>query len=194
MRKEKTMKKIWMKKPRAKGAWIVAPFGAGIGVGAALMYLLDPERGKRRRALAKDKLVHATHVTAQEADVTSRNAVNHVRGVIARIRSRVKSEHVPDSVLAERVRARIGHLVPHAGSIDVTVRDGRATLAGPALGSELDALLADLARVRGIVGIDNRLGLPEETRATSDTPVEAALPAAAPPAERRRKPDVATVS
>lgn len=188
------MKKIWMKKSRMKGAWIAAPLGAGIGVGAALMYLLDPERGKRRRALAKDKLVHATHVTAQEADVTSRNAVNHVRGLIARMRSRVRSERVPDSVLAERVRARLGHLAPHAGSIDVTVREGRVTLAGPAVGSALDALLTDVARVRGVVGIDNRLGVPEETRETSDAPVEAALPAAAPPAERRRKADVATVS
>ena len=189
------MKKIWMKKPRTKAVRIAAPLGAGIGVGAALMYLLDPERGKRRRALAKDKLVHATHVAAQEADVTSRSAVNHVRGVIARMRSRVKPEHVPDAVLAERVRARIGHLVPHAGSIEVTVRDGRVTLAGPAVGSDLDVLLTDVARVRGVVGIDNRLGVLEETRATSDAPVEAAaLPAAAPPAERRRKADVSTVS
>ncbi len=30
---------------------------SGIGVGAALMYVLDPDRGRRRRALARDKAV-----------------------------------------------------------------------------------------------------------------------------------------
>ena len=33
----------------------------GLGLGAALMYVLDPERGKRRRALVRDKAVRAAH-------------------------------------------------------------------------------------------------------------------------------------
>ncbi|HEX9149329.1 MAG TPA: YtxH domain-containing protein, partial [Thermoanaerobaculia bacterium] len=62
-----------------KKIWMVAPLGAGIG--AALMYLFDPERGKRRRALVRDKLVHATHATAQKVGVASRDATNHLQGL-----------------------------------------------------------------------------------------------------------------
>ena len=35
----------------------------GIGIGAALMYLLDPDRGRRRRALVRDKAVHFARVS-----------------------------------------------------------------------------------------------------------------------------------
>ena len=33
----------------------------GVGLGAALMYMLDPDRGKRRRALVQDKVTAAGH-------------------------------------------------------------------------------------------------------------------------------------
>ncbi|HMA16850.1 MAG TPA: BON domain-containing protein [Thermoanaerobaculia bacterium] len=173
-----------------KKSWIAAPLGAGIG--AAVMYLFDPERGKRRRALVRDKFAHATRASAQRAGVASRDVANHLRGAIARARSKVTSKSVPDSVLAERVRAQIGHVIPHAGSIDVTVRDGRVTLAGPTVEGNLDALLSEIARVRGVAGIDNRLGVPEEPHGASELPAPA--PSAAFPVERRRGEDVTTVS
>jgi hypothetical protein len=39
-------------------------FGAGLGVGTGLMYVLDPQQGKRRRALLRDKLVWLQRKTA----------------------------------------------------------------------------------------------------------------------------------
>lgn len=139
----------------------------GVGVGAALMYLFDPEKGKRRRALLRDKFVHVTHSAGEKLDVKSRDAANRVQGLVARTKSLLTSERVPDTVVAERVRARLGHVVSHPGSIDVTVKDGRVTLGGPALSRELDALLDDVARVRGVTGVENKLELHEEPGSVS---------------------------
>jgi len=133
----------------------------GLGVGAALMYLFDPERGNRRRALLRDKVFHVAHSTREKLDVKSRDAANRLHGLLARGKSLVTRERVPDTVVAERVRSRIGHVVSHPGSIEVAVQDGRVTLAGPALSGELDPLLCEVERVRGVTGVENKLELHE---------------------------------
>jgi osmotically-inducible protein OsmY len=71
-------------------------------------------------------------------------------------------ERVPDSIVAERVRSRIGHVVSHPGSIEIAAQDGRVTLAGPALRRELDPLIREVERVRGVTGVENKLELHEE--------------------------------
>src|SRR5438132_5811675 len=61
---------------------------AGAAVGAGLMYLLDPEGGRRRRALLRDQLVSAAHKTTDAVDATSRDMTNRARGVVAELRGR----------------------------------------------------------------------------------------------------------
>ena len=39
--------------------------GAGLGIGTSVMYLFDPDRGKRRRALLRDKLVWIQRKTGE---------------------------------------------------------------------------------------------------------------------------------
>jgi hypothetical protein len=48
----------------------------GIGLGAGLMYLLDPILGKRRRAQLRDQAVHLWHETEDAARVVARD-VSH---------------------------------------------------------------------------------------------------------------------
>jgi hypothetical protein len=72
----------------------------GLGVGAALMYPFDPERGKRRRALLRDKVIHVAHSAGKRLDVRSRDAANRLHGLAARTRSLLKRERVPDAVVA----------------------------------------------------------------------------------------------
>jgi hypothetical protein len=118
--------------------------------GAAVMYLLDPDAGRRRRARLRDRLVSMAHRTGDAMDSTSRDVTNRARGVVAELRSRLASEVVPDDVLHERVRARIGAAVGHAGAIQTGVVDGRVTLRGPILAHEVDRLLRRVRAVRGV--------------------------------------------
>jgi uncharacterized membrane protein len=135
---------------------------AAASVGAALMYLLDPDRGNRRRALIRDRLVSTVRRAGDAAEVTARDVANRARGGLAELASWVASRPVDDHLVAERVRSRLGSLVSHPRSIDVAVRDGRVTLSGPVLADEVDQLLAGVGRVRGVRGIDDRLQVHRE--------------------------------
>ena len=54
----------------------------GIGIGAALMYILDPDQGRRRRALLRDKLVSMSNKTSRAVGRTSRDLRNRAQGVV----------------------------------------------------------------------------------------------------------------
>ena len=55
----------------------------GVGVGAALMYMFDPERGRTRRKLLGDKLVACTNDLTDVAGSKARDLRNRARGVLA---------------------------------------------------------------------------------------------------------------
>jgi len=131
----------------------VAPLGRvllGAAIGAGIMYLLDPDGGRRRRALVRDQLVSAGHRASDAVGATSRDMTNRARGVVAELRGRLRREQPDDDVLRERVRARIGSVVGHASAIETHVSDGCVTLRGPVLTEEVDRLLR---RVRGVRGV-----------------------------------------
>lgn len=121
------------------------------------MYLLDPERGRPRRARVRDALTSTVHELRDGADVTALDLKNRARGSVAELRSIVERRPPTDAELAERVRARIGGVVSHPRAIDVRVENGRVSLSGPVLADEVDELLATVASARGVQGVDNLL-------------------------------------
>jgi uncharacterized membrane protein len=130
----------------------------GLGLGAALMYLLDPERGRRRRAMMRDGISSRVWDSGEFLEKTGRDLGNRARGLVARARGRVVAEGpVDDEVLAERVRSKMGRSVSHPGSIEVIAQDGRVTLRGPILADEVDALLSTVRSVRGVREVDDGL-------------------------------------
>ncbi|HXE56621.1 MAG TPA: SRPBCC family protein [Gemmatimonadales bacterium] len=129
----------------------------GLALGAGMMYLLDPGRGSRRRALIRDKAVRSLHKTGDAMGATARDVANRARGAVAGVRSRLRREDVPDEVLVERVRAALGRVVSHPHAITVTAYEGRVTLQGPVLEHELDPLLDRVSRIRGVESIENLL-------------------------------------
>ena len=129
----------------------------GLGLGAALMYVLDPERGKRRRALVRDKAVRVANRTGERLEARSRDLKNRMRGVKAEAKSLTHAEPVDDTVLEERVRAEIGRAVTTPGGIEVAATAGDVTLSGPVLAKEVDDLLSAVRGVRGVADVVNAL-------------------------------------
>ncbi|MBX6311440.1 MAG: CsbD family protein [Isosphaeraceae bacterium] len=128
-----------------------------VGLGAGLMYYLDPDRGRRRRALVRDQLIHALHELDDAVEVTMRDFTNRARGFAAKIGSQFTRDDAPDEVLVERVRAKLGRVVSHPHSIEVKAHDGRVMLSGPVLAHEVDDLLEAVASVRGVIDVEDRL-------------------------------------
>ena len=134
----------------------------GIGLGAALMYVLDPDRGRRRRALVRDKLASAANSVPDAVGATARDLSNRARGLAAEAGSLFSSEEVSDEVLVARVRSKMGRVVSHPHSVEVTASQGRVSLSGPVLAHEVDDLLACVSKVAGVVEVDNQLEVHKE--------------------------------
>ena len=130
---------------------------SGMAIGAALALAFDPDQGRRRRALIRDKMIRGTHVTGEAFDATVRDMGNRARGMVAATRSRFTSEELDDSRVLERVRARLGRVCSHPHAIDVDVMNGEVTLRGPVMAEEVKDLLNAAASVRGVDSVINEL-------------------------------------
>jgi uncharacterized membrane protein len=86
-----------------------------------------------------------------------RDLRNRTRGILAEAWASIKTGSVPDEVLIDRVRARIGRAVSHPSEIEVTAKNGTIALYGPVLKHEIGHLIAAAHSVRGVYSIENRL-------------------------------------
>lgn len=135
-------------------------FLLGALAGAALMYLFDPAGGGRRRALARDQVVHAGHELehlGSAAAARGRDLRNRARGLVAGVRGKLRTEIVDDDILLARVRARLGHRASHPGAIQVVAQGGTVTLSGPVAAEEAEGLLTTVASVPGVRDLVDRL-------------------------------------
>jgi hypothetical protein len=62
------------------------------GLGALTMYLLDPEQGRRRRALLRDQWTHAKRVVRERTAGTARDLSNRAYGVAMEARHAVNTQ------------------------------------------------------------------------------------------------------
>jgi uncharacterized membrane protein len=133
-------------------AWSAA---AAIG-GAAIMYTLDPNAGRRRRARVRDEANHFTHATIRGAQKGLDDGANRLRAVLPRGKAG-RPDSVDDLTLADRVRTTLGHYVTHPRAIEVRARSGTVQLRGHILTKEVDAALAHAARTRGVAHVVDTL-------------------------------------
>jgi osmotically-inducible protein OsmY len=132
-------------------------FVSGIGIGTGLMYLLDPDRGKRRRSLLRDQFVHAAHKANATFGAAKRDLSNRATGLAAQMRSVLVTEDVSDDVLVDRVRAQMGRAVSHPGAIEVQANHGTVKVSGSVPEKESNELLQRIKLVRGVKEVENHL-------------------------------------
>ena len=129
-------------------------FLSGIGLGALFAYLAaffgDGRLGRRRRALAGAKAAHLARLGARRRGSSRRGVANHLRGLVARARTRLRATPASDDVIEQRGPH-------HVSIIDVDCSDGRVTLGGPILESEHRRVLRAVRRVNGVRSIDDCL-------------------------------------
>ncbi len=128
-------------------------FLGGVGVGALVMYFMDPEAGNRRRYLARDRMARTGRKTGNLVGGRTRDLANRARGIAARIRARVETETPSDDVLAQRVRAALGRVISHPRLISISARAGVVTLTGSVSEEECQGLTAAVRRVQGVADV-----------------------------------------
>jgi hypothetical protein len=61
-----------------------------LGIGALAMYFFDPENGRRRRALARDKYMHYRKEATEYAQSTAQDLRNRAQGLAAEARDAIE--------------------------------------------------------------------------------------------------------
>ena len=141
-------------------------FLAGVIAGAGLAYMTDPISGRRRRKVARDRLVSIGNQTRDAADTAARDLKNRTRGMAAAARARLRDHPTDDVRLVERVRSALGRVTSHPRAIDVSAERGCVTLCGPILSAEADHVVSAVSGIPGVSAVNDAL----ERHDTADAP------------------------
>lgn len=128
-----------------------------IGLGAGMMYFMDPQQGARRRAMVRDKANRFVNNMDESIEKAVEDSRNRARGVLSEMTARLSDQGAPDWILEERVRSNLGRLARHARAVTVTADGGRIHLSGPVLREDEDAIVKAALRTRGVHGVENQL-------------------------------------
>jgi osmotically-inducible protein OsmY len=135
-----------------------------IGLGAALTYFFDPQQGRRRRAMARDRIAGFFRQRARKAEQVGRAASAQAEGMVQKAKHlQEEPKPQPDDVtLARKVETEIFRDadVPK-GQINVNAENGKVYLRGEVGQPEMIRDLEDRARkVQGVQEVENLLHLP----------------------------------
>jgi len=132
---------------------------AGVGIGAAIMYFLDPDRGARRRHLLADQAASRARTGARDMAELADDARNHARGAAAELRGRLQDEELSNDQLVARVRAELGRHVERVRGIEVVADGSTVTLRGKVDPNEMAEAMAAARQVRGVERVLSELSL-----------------------------------
>jgi osmotically-inducible protein OsmY len=142
-------------------------------VGAAAAYMFDPERGRARRAQARDQLLARARRTGRELDRRARYAAGPVTGTVKKATSRYSKQEPNDVGLARKVESIIFRPEDAPkGRVSVNAEDGVIFLRGEVETQEqIDMLVRSAEHVDGVRGVRNLMHLPGTPAPSKDDPL-----------------------
>jgi hypothetical protein len=129
-------------------------------LGAGAMYVLDPDRGRRRRALIRDQVTHGGNLLENvgvRATGVSRDLRNRARGAVAEVRSHLSRDEAGDAVIEARVHSELGRKLRHHEALTVSVYNGKVTLRGTLTEEDANRAVAAARGVRGVSEVEDLL-------------------------------------
>jgi len=131
---------------------------AGLGTGAGLMYLCDPNRGRARRTRLAGEFRSLIRRDESKLAKRAKDVLHRVEGFAAEaVSALAEEEPVADEVLVARVRARLGHILSHPHEVKVQADGGVVTLEGKLTHPERRLLREEVKGVPGVKRIDDHL-------------------------------------
>jgi osmotically-inducible protein OsmY len=135
----------------------------GALVGAALAYLFDPQSGRRRRAMVRDRSAAFVRQGGRKSARMGRAVAAEAYGVSQKVQHlKEEPKDYDDATLAQKVQSEIFRDadVPK-GQINVNAEDGVIVLRGEVERPELIEDLVEKTRsVQGVKDVQNLLHLP----------------------------------
>jgi len=129
----------------------------GVALGSGLMFLLDPQAGRRRRALTRDKASRWSRMTGRTLRGGWVRAEGISRGMAATVRRLREGERTDDEAVGQRLRQCIARHSTHPRAIAVSVSNGVARFDGPVLAAEVEEVLRCASAVNGVRAVENHL-------------------------------------
>lgn len=134
-------------------------FAIAATVGAAIAYLLDPDRGRTRRAKLADQATARIRDASETVKARAKYQKGVFKGVVHDVSEPLREEEAPDAdTLLQKVRSEALGYGPDEASIEVDVVDGTVRVSG-SVDKEADRkrLIKLITAVDGVDMIDDRL-------------------------------------
>jgi osmotically-inducible protein OsmY len=138
----------------------------GIGAAAAAaMYLLDPDRGRTRRAKLSDQAA----AMARKAEEKARAQAEHQKGVVQGLAHDLTEPFRPepdfdDETLRQKVKSEaIGRWEGPKSDVEIDVESGVVTLKGNVDSQNVDQLIRLVKGVPGVASVSDQMSVPQRS-------------------------------
>lgn len=140
----------------------IAGFGAAV---PAAVYLLDPDRGRSRRAKLADQAGAMARRTGEKMEAQTRYQKGVIQGMAHDLTEPFRPEpEFDDATLIDKVRSEaLGRWHGAKKDIDISVHGGVVTLKGAAAPELAAELVALVEAVPGVASVEDQISVPQRS-------------------------------